>query len=89
MAASFVPSLEDVMLYHCVRYPFCMYPTLSSVQVAPEFVEVQMFPPKTTVASLVPSLEEAMLSQYCVLPRGLRSVQMAPESVEVQMAPLP
>ena len=46
--------------------------------------EVQMFPPETVAASLVPSLEE-------VMPRQLREVaretQFAPESVEVQMFP--
>ncbi len=55
-----------------------------SVQVAPELVEVQMFPLYTTAASLVPSLEE-------VIPYQLRAlsleVQLAPESVDVQIFP--
>ena len=53
--------------------------------VAPESVEVQMFPLLTVAASLVPSLEEVMQSQVCV---AARDVQVAPESVEVQMFPL-
>ena len=61
-AASLVPSLEDAMLCHCsILRP----KEVSSVQVAPESVEVKMFPPefwfKATAASLVPSLENAML----------------------------
>ena len=60
-----------------------------SVQVAPESVEVQMFPLGTTRASLVPSLEDVMVRQY-IPPKGfamLSSDQLAPESVEVQMLP--
>ena len=40
-----------------------------SVHVAPEFVEVQMFPLSTTAASLVPSLDEVMEYQSFT-PRG-------------------
>ena len=59
------------------------------IQFAPESVEVQMFPPQTTAASLVPSLEEVMPYQVFVTPTpaGSRSVQVAPESLEVQMFP--
>ena len=46
-------------------------------------MEVQMFPPVTVAASLVPSLEEVM----SLAPTDLSSVQVAPESVEVQMFP--
>ena len=45
---------------------FFVLPTdVSSVQVAPESVEVQMFwfPPAITAASLVPSLEDVMSNQ--------------------------
>ena len=47
--------------------------------------EVQMFPPTTTAASLVPSLEEVMPNHSCEV---ARETQVAPESVEVQMFPL-
>ena len=57
-----------------------------SVHVAPESVEVQMFPWKTTAASLVPSLDEAMDCQL-LPPVEVFSVHVAPESVEVQMFP--
>ena len=71
------------MLSHC----FVLPTEVSSVQVAPEFVEVQMFPALTTAASLVPSLEDAMLCHHFVLPTEVSSVQVAPELVEVQMFP--
>jgi hypothetical protein len=50
-------------------------------------MEVHMFPPSTTAASLVPSLEDAMPRHCFVLPTEASSVQVAPESVEVQMFP--
>jgi hypothetical protein len=56
--------------------------------VAPESVEVQMFPLLTTAASLAPSLDEVMETQPLVLPTEVFSVHVAPESVEVQMFPL-
>ena len=43
-------------------------------------VAVQMFPPETTAASFVPSLEEVMPLQACEL---AVEVQEAPESLEV------
>ena len=59
-AASFVPSLEDVKLYH-----FFVLPTeVSSVQVAPELVDFQIFPFFITAASLVLLSEEAMLATF-------------------------
>jgi hypothetical protein len=88
-----VPSLEDVILVHdCV--PLAGF--ISSVQVAPESVEVQTSPivvegpgPASTAASLVPSSEEVMLFHSCVLPTYLPmpvlSIQVSPESVDVQM----
>ena len=57
------------------------------VQLSPESVDVQMFPLRTTAASLVPSLEEAMLYQLCVLGTLILWIQLAPESVDVQMSP--
>ena len=54
---------------------------------APELVEVHIFPPLATAASLVPSLDEVMLYQSCVLPTDVSLVQVAPESVEVQLCP--
>ena len=83
-----VPSLEDVM----PRHSFVLPTEVSSIQVAPESVEVQMFPPPSyrppeTTASLVPSLEDVMLPQCFVLPTEVSSIQVAPESVEVQMFP--
>ena len=83
-AASLVPSLEDVMPLQAIVLPTYV----PSVQVAPESVEVQMFPLLTVAASLVPSLEDAMPLQFFVLPTDVSSVQVAPESVEVQMFPL-
>ena len=83
-AASLVPSLDEVM-----EYQFLVLPTeVSSVHVAPESVEVQMFPLLTTAASLAPSLDEVMETQPLVLPTEVFSVHVAPESVEVQMFPL-
>ena len=59
---------------------------------APESVEVQMFPPElsnVTAASFEPSLDEVMEYQDFVLPgEAVFSVHVAPESVEVQMLPL-
>ena len=46
-----------------------------------------MFPPLTTAASLVPSLDEVMEYQFFALPVEVFSVHVAPESVEVQMFP--
>ena len=46
-----------------------------------------MFPPKTTAASLVPSLDEVMEHQVFTLPVEVFSVHVAPESVEIQMFP--
>ena len=57
-----VPSLDEVM-----DFQFFVPPTeLSSVHVAPESVEVQMFPLLTTAASLVPSLDEVMDRQQVI-----------------------
>jgi hypothetical protein len=81
--ASFVPSLDDVM----VNQYFVLPTEVFSVQVAPESVEVQMFPFKTVAASFVPSLDDVMPYHSFVLPTEMSSVQVAPESVEVQMFP--
>ena len=54
-----------------------MLPTeVSSVHVAPELVDVQMFPSSTTAASLVPSLEDVMYLHNFVLPVDVTSVQV-------------
>jgi hypothetical protein len=75
-----VPSLEEVI----PDQGSVKFPGLRSVQVAPESVDVQMFPSRTTAASLVPSLEEAMPYQFCAL---ALEVQLSPESADVQMFP--
>ena len=64
-------------------YQYCMLAL--EVQLSPESVDVQMFPLRTTAASLVPSLEEAMPFQSRML---ALEVQLAPESMDVQMFPL-
>jgi hypothetical protein len=83
-AASLVPSLDEVMPFHCFAIPV----EVTSFQLAPESAEVQRFPLATTAASLVPSLEDVMSYQYCVLPTEVSLFQLAPELVEVQMFPL-
>jgi hypothetical protein len=70
------------------RQPFALPTEVSSVHVAPESVEVQMFPLQQLAASLVPSLDEVMECQSLPLPVEVFSVHVAPESVEVQMFPL-
>ena len=69
------------------RQSFVLPTDVSSVQVAPESADVQMFPLSTTAASFVPSLEEVMPNQDFVLPTDVSSVQVAPESADVQMFP--
>ena len=61
VAASLVPSLEEVM-------PFQFRELARETQFAPVSVEVQMFPPLAAAASFVPSLEDAMPLQFFVLP---------------------
>ena len=78
-----VPSLDEVMEYQLFGLPVEVF----SVHVAPESVEVQMFPPLTTVASLVPSLDEVIEVHHFPVPVKTYSVHVAPESVEVQMFP--
>ena len=78
-----VPSLDEVIDLQSSPLPA----EVSSVHVAPESVEVQMFPPLlTTAASLVPSLDEVIDHQICA-PVEVFSVHVLPESVEVQMFP--
>jgi len=81
-AASLLPSLEDVMLFHC-----SLFPTMTSVQETPESVEVQIFPSMATAASLLPSLEDVIPYQFFVLATEVSSVAVSPKSVEVQMFP--
>jgi hypothetical protein len=85
LAASLVPSLDEVMEFHSFPLPVEVF----SVHVAPESVEVQMFPPQTTAASLVPTLDEVMELHCFPLPVEVFSVHVAPESVEVQIFPFP
>ncbi len=75
-----MPSLEEVIPDQVSIIP----PGLRSVQLAPEVLDVQMFPLYTTAASLVPSLEEVMPYQLRALSL---EVQLAPESVDVQIFP--
>ena len=67
-----MPSLDDVMSLH--------FPGLAlDVHVSPKSVDVQMFPPWTTAASLIPSLDDVMdLHVHVVLSVGLTSFQLAP-----------
>ena len=58
-----VPSLDDAMLNQ-----FCgLSVGFTSVHVSPESVDVQMFPVQSTAASLVPSLDDVIATQSCVL----------------------
>jgi hypothetical protein len=83
-AASFVPSLEEVMLHQD-----SIDPAECSVQVVPESLEVQIFPCCTTAASCVPSLDDAMLTQRFLLVIEVISSQVVPELLEVQIFPIP
>ena len=76
-AASFVPSLLDVM-----EAQFPDPALVCSVQLAPESVDVWMRPPDSTAAKFVPSLLEVMDFQYR-RPEFVCAVQLAPESVDV------
>jgi len=81
VATSFVPSLEDVMLDQLFTPA-----EVSLVHVFPESVEVHIFPPSATAASLVPSLDEVMPRHFIQLPvHCVASFQVTPESVEIQM----
>ena len=55
---------------------FVLPTDVSSVHVAPESVDVQMFPLVTVAASLVPSLEDVMSYHCLVLPTEVSSVQV-------------
>ena len=70
--ASLLPSLEDVILYQFFVLPM----DVTSVHVAPESVEVHMFPVRVA-ASLVPSLDDVMNSHGFVPPVDVTSVQVA------------
>ena len=63
---------------------------LCSIHVAPESVDIQMFPCVTAAASLVPSLDDVMPNHRCVLAvhSCVVGVHVSPESVDVQMWPL-
>jgi len=83
VAASLVPSLDDVMPIQVFVPPV----DVTSVHVAPESTDVQMCSRTARAASLVPSLEDVMPYHLFVLPMDVTSVHVAPESVEVQMFP--
>ena len=100
VAAVSVPALQDDVpdtVYPELHVGWQVDPLASELvqSPAPPFVgaadashvedEVQMFPPLTVAASLVPSLEEVMKYQSCEV---ARDTQFAPESAEVQMFPL-
>ena len=70
-----VPSLDDAI-------PNQARALALGFQFSPESVDVQMFPERTTAASLVPSLDDVMPNQSCAL---ALEYQFAPESVDVQM----
>ena len=72
-----VPSLDDVIPFHCCGLAL-------DVHVSPESVDVQMFPPSAVAASLVPSLDDVIALQFCGL---ALDVHVSPESVDVQMFP--
>jgi hypothetical protein len=76
MAASFSPSLDDVMLFQYAMLAL-------DIHVSPESSDVQMFPPFSHAASLVPSLEDVMSH------KAIESldVHVSPESVDVQTSP--
>ena len=80
-----VPSLDDVMPIHtCPAYTY----KYVDVHVSPESVDVQMFPPSTVAASLVPSLDIVMPTHCFVLAVNLAVnilYQYAPESADPQM----
>ena len=73
-AASFVPSLEDVIARHSLLLAL-------EVQETPEFKEIQIFP-QTVAASLVPSLEDVMSLHSATL---ALEVQETPEFEEIQI----
>ena len=82
-AASLVPSAEEVIPYHCFADPTLV----SSVQVAPLLLEVQMLPKNAHAASFVPSADEVIPYQLLPPPPTTRSVQVAPLLSEVHMLP--
>lgn len=57
---------------------------LASVQVVPEFAEIHILPLFTTAVNFVPSADEAIARQSCVLPT---SDQELPEFSEAQIFP--
>ena len=81
VAARVVPSPDNVMACQFFMPPL----EVSSVHVAPESADVQIFPPQTDAASLVPSLDDVMPYQLFAPPMDVTSVHVAPESVDVQI----
>ena len=70
VAASFVPSDDDVIHRHTLVLPTLV----SSVHEAPESVDVQILPPQTTAASFAPSDDDVIDNQFFVLPTLVFSV---------------
>ena len=65
-------------------------PTLvSSTQLNPESIEIQIFPGVDPAVCFVPSSDMATALQFLVLPTLVSSFQVEPESLEVQMLPFP
>ena len=79
VAASLVPSLDDVILDQLL-----LLPTIA--QVLPELLEIHIYPVGliSTAAIFVPSLEEVMLVHDFELPT---LVQVIPESLETIIFP--
>ena len=81
VAASFVPSAEEVIPPQSFVPPVMV----TSVQVAPLSLEVQMLPLYTAAASFVPSAEEVIHFHIFLAPIEVTSVQVLPLSLEVHM----
>ena len=82
VAASFVPSAEEVILVQAFVAPT----EVSSVQFAPLSLEIQMLPPLTVAARVVLSAEEASPVQTFAAGE-LFFVQDWPLSLEVHILP--
>ena len=72
-----MPSAEDA-----TEYQPLLPAAVLSTHVAPESVDVWMYPPLAGATSLVPSAEDASDDQF-LLPAVVLSTHVAPESVDV------
>jgi hypothetical protein len=80
MAASLVPSADEVIPYQTFIEDIDV--SVTSVQVVPESLEIQMLPPTvalydSTAASLVPSADEVTSLQCFVDPTDVSSIQVS------------